>query len=222
MSSARRLIRAGASSFSVNLRLVPPSSRVLDAGDELAFWFRHVGDKTQEGLRQHIRRFLAVPGLRQSEVERAEWLRELRKLLRGDLPERLRLLVDSWAYRWFNIGTLQAHMRNRRTLPPGRTLELIAANNPPAGPDQRTTPFCQRVHGRVLSLGRVRKQAADYFEAVRADDVDAAKAAWPLLSAADVALTGRTFDQSFAGLGMPPYHHRCRTQVLERVRGSVR
>lgn len=78
--------------------------------------------------------------------------------------------------------------------------------------DHKTSTICRNLHGRVIAVRRLVDQRADYLDAVRRGDVDAAKKSWPWPGekAAAGFRTARTKDLP-AQIGNPPYHARCRT-----------
>jgi len=131
-------------------------------------------------------------------------------LLRG--RHVLRLTVDTWAYRWFNVGLFEGLVA---TLPVGQV--IVAFNNPPGGPDSRTTPFCVWVHGRVLEVKRVRRQLQTYINAIALGRTADAKEAWPLLTGPQANGDGVRFEEVMPRIGIPPYHFRCRTIIRTAV-----
>lgn len=143
---------------------------------------------------------------------------ELRDLL-GVTSMRIWLdfTLDAWAYRWFNIGIMDdAGARGFRF--------FRVINNPPLGPDARTTPFCRHVHGKILDLEEVTLHVERYNDAVLRRDHRSMQTIWPLLTGADANDTsegaGARFDREFRRLGLPPYHPRCRT-IVEPIRRST-
>jgi hypothetical protein len=118
--------------------------------------------------------------------------------------------------RWYNVGSFLA------LAPVGRAVILVAFNNPPVGPDRRTTPFCRWVHGRVVSVSRARQQVDAYVGAALEGDVEGMLRAWPLLSD-EIAHAGSTagFQARFASLGLGPYHWGCRTETVAQAQGPV-
>ena len=142
-----------------------------------------------------------------------QWRERLRAVLgltgRPWLPQT----VDVWAYRWFNVGSFLAVDAR-----PSGLGALLAVNNPPAGPDPRTTPFCRHVHGRVVSMSRARQQVDRYVQASLQGDVDGVIRSWPLLTDREASKgTAAQFTVRFQQLGLPPYHWRCRTIVQPRT-----
>lgn len=75
--------------------------------------------------------------------------------------------------------------------------------------DERTSAICRAMHGRVITVGTLRKQADDYIEASNKGNLEAVKQVWTMHGAnADLSQT-RTRD--LRGTASPPYHYRCRT-----------
>jgi hypothetical protein len=80
--------------------------------------------------------------------------------------------------------------------------------------DERTTPICRSLHGRVIPLAAIGAQRDRTIAAAAAGDMEAMKRAQPMLSGPleqGIALTRRTGDIVKRGIGLPPYHFRCRT-----------
>lgn len=129
------------------------------------------------------------------------------------------VVTDAWAYRQANIGVvLAAQEAGIKT--------LVAFNNPPPGPDERTTPFCRWVHEKVIRIDRAVRQVAR-FEAAALAGQDPAEV-WPYINQSGKALrearaelsadrrgapaaTEEVFRRHFVNAGLPPYHARCRT-----------
>lgn len=118
--------------------------------------------------------------------------------------------VDAWAFRWRNAGAVAAAAA-------GRLVELRVFNNPPVGPDGRSTPFCRWLHGRTISVGQARLQVDRYVRSVLAGDWEGARQAWPLLDRAQLE-QGGPGDANFLllslSIGLPPYHFFCRDVIV--------
>jgi hypothetical protein len=210
--SGRALVRGGANAArsgpftgGAYLReLARPS-----AGD-LLFWFRRAA--VEDARIEAVFKGAAAAWLDAgdfSSASRLSLLKNLREiLLRG--RGSLRNAVDTWGYRWYNIGLFEGQVSALRTAE-----VIVAFNNPPMGPDRRTTPFCRSVHGRVLSVTHVRAQMASYLSAIAVGDATAAKAAWRLRSGEEALRAS----PPTANIGLPPYHFRCRT-VTRAARGA--
>lgn len=115
----------------------------------------------------------------------------------------LRTAVSNWAYRWYGAAVAAAAQAQGFT-------RLRAVNNPPVGPDQRTTPFCIWAHGREIvgGTGAVLTQFTLYIQAVREGDDGAVQRLMPFNDQAP---------RSGVLTAPPPYHHNCRT-VPEVIR----
>ena len=110
-------------------------------------------------------------------------------------------------YRWRNVGAAIVAQRLGKT--------LVAFNNPPFGPDARTSSFCRWVHGRKLDPRALDTQV----RRVRAGrSPEGIREAWPFVgnfpvSAGPDEFARRANTLMPEGLGLPPYHFGCRTQV---------
>jgi hypothetical protein len=134
---------------------------------------------------------------------------ELKAILGAASPRQwVPFVADQWSYRWFNIGQYVTARDNGLTL-------IRAMNNPPRGPDAKTTAFCRWVHGRVIDVGRADDQIREHVRASLAGDIGRLMSNWPLLSSQIAEDDSETAEASFAlnfrRLGLPPYHARCRT-----------
>lgn len=75
--------------------------------------------------------------------------------------------------------------------------------------DERTTPCCRQLHGRVIEVQTLVDRRDAYFEAAARGDVDALKDIWVMHGAGTDLSNTRTRD--LKGVGSPPCHYRCRT-----------
>jgi hypothetical protein len=83
--------------------------------------------------------------------------------------------------------------------------------------DDRTSRICRHLHGRLVPMGALSAQRDKLLAAAKALDTEAAKRAQPMLSGASeatVLLEPRTSKIVAQGIGMPPYHFRCRTTTV--------
>ena len=78
--------------------------------------------------------------------------------------------------------------------------------------DDRTTPICRAMHGRVIPVSQLKNQRDKYLKATKTRNMDAAKRAWTMHSAngAD-QIAGLSTANLPANTANPPYHFRCRT-----------
>lgn len=137
-------------------------------------------------------------------AEPLETFREpLAELLGRSTAGWLPFVVDTWAYRWFNVGAFV-----------GARQQGVSAfrlfNNPPIGPDERTTLFCAWVHQKLVPVARVETQLAEMERAIRNNNIRLAMRAWPLWRIED-GTSNTDFANFFLRVGLPPYHGRCRT-----------
>lgn len=71
--------------------------------------------------------------------------------------------------------------------------------------DERTTPICKSMHGKIIAVTRLREQTDEYLDAISRRDMEAAKRSW-VMHKEDWSGEGLP-----AGTASPPYHFRCRT-----------
>ncbi|MFG0318402.1 MAG: hypothetical protein ACF8XB_14105 [Planctomycetota bacterium JB042] len=222
-SAVRRLARAGAVSQGLVFGDGQQSAqRLLLSGErEVLLLLRGHVQNVEPRTRQAILPYLSngaarrpataaelavFPARRPGEPPRA--LQELLDDVRRALDARgsfVPAVLDVWAYRQFNLGIFEAGAA-------AGAVAFEAVNNPPLGPDGRTTPFCRYVHGRIVSIDQARAQVRGFTQAVLEGDVDGMVDAWPLLSSQEARDERRAADR-FAAVGFPPYHWLCRTIV---------
>lgn len=80
--------------------------------------------------------------------------------------------------------------------------------------DDRTTDICRHLHGRVIPIGIMQNQRNRILDAAHRGDMEAAKSAQPMIGSKrtqDILSMGRTSNITAQGIGLPPYHFRCRT-----------
>lgn len=113
--------------------------------------------------------------------------------LQATLGVSLAVVVDTWAYQWFNIGSFEAARAARVT--------TIYAD---AQIDRRTTKFCTWVHGREINMQRAAAQVRG----------DLNGTGWPFLDP-ETARRGNVFHfmTFWRRAALPPYHFGCRTRV---------
>lgn len=140
----------------------------------------------------------------------ADWREALAAAVDSD-ASRLRAVVEGWAYRWSNLGIV--HVTRLAGFQ-----RLMVLNNPPLGPDSRTTPFCAYAHGRTIPIQQLGQQLDEHIAAVATGSASAVAEQWPLLSRAEVE--GGDFEALLSRVGMPPFHFGCRN-VLRPVFGPA-
>ncbi len=109
--------------------------------------------------------------------------------------------MDQWAYRAFALGAaLSAIEAGAGTL---------YVWNPR---DDRTTPFCRWVHGRVIAVGDAKRQIDRYLVAASSGSAQTLMDVWPLVSFPNGTPEAK-FGTHFRITVLPPYHNGCRSLV---------
>lgn len=83
--------------------------------------------------------------------------------------------------------------------------------------DEKTSRICRHLHGRLIPVSALSSQRNSLLDAARRGDFEAAKSIQPLFSGASEAgllAESRTSRLVGQGVGMPPYHFRCRTTTV--------
>lgn len=156
--------------------------------------------------------------------DRVQWKKDLKKVLDDKTGSTTNVIADAWAYRQHNVGVFMAAKASR--------IDTLVAINPK---DDKTTKFCNWVHGKVISIRRIEGQLDDYQKAISDDDKKAAEKEWPFIDQSAKGLKkararlrqGRTgknrriqdtevYRRYFVRVGLPPYHFRCRTVARPR------
>ena len=119
-------------------------------------------------------------------------------------------VVDAWGYRTFNLGVLAAAKA-------ARVEELVAANPK----DERTTPFCRWVHGKVVKVRQIEARVASFVEASQGMDRTGIVNAMPFINQSQKAL--RLLKEANGGslqLGFRRHFGRFRRHVRCRYRNG--
>lgn len=205
--SGASLMQDGAKAIGepLDLALAP---RLLPAAEaDLLTMLRGRFELREQEIRAALRGLLTQAELLGAPVPRDVWRARLLRELGVETGSWLPFVVDQWAYRWFNIGSVVAARQ-------AGALALIAV----AVLDLRTSKFCRWVNGRVISMERAQRQIDRHVSAALAGDVRAIMANWPLLTFEPTDGPAE-FELKFATVGLPPYHGRCRTRTkLLRLR----
>lgn len=130
----------------------------------------------------------------------AKWKETLRTTLGSAWTTWGPQTVDAWAYSWHNVGRFHAGEQ--------AGVRRWVALNPK---DERTTPFCNWVHGKLISARRARSKLKSYYRAVDRGDLASMRSIWPLDNPGNVT---SAFRRIFNTRGLPPYHFRCRTVAV--------
>ena len=79
--------------------------------------------------------------------------------------------------------------------------------------DENTSEICKQMHGRIITVDKMRAQADRYLAAVSRRNEADAKDAWAM-NGDDVDLEGVADEDLPADIASPPYHFRCRTVTV--------
>jgi len=81
--------------------------------------------------------------------------------------------------------------------------------------DDRTTPICRRMHGRIIPVKAAAKQRDQVLDAMENGDYESANELHRFVKAnAMDRLSGNTSDILASGVILPPYHFGCRTTTV--------
>lgn len=199
--------RAGDVSLPSHVGLVPEALLPLRGEQDLeTLLVGRLIERREEVLRE-FRYWVTQPAIRTD-----AWFETLRNLLGAGqdgepatpsfwIPTKA---LDQWAYRWYSIGAYAQAAR--------RGQALYYVNNPPNGPDERTTTFCRWIHGRAVDMQQADGQIALLFQAAQMGSYSLLKSAWPMQTFGKGATTAE-FELALDRGALPGFHWRCRTQL---------
>jgi hypothetical protein len=212
----KRLLSTGSRSVGADFDPGTPviAARGTVATADALLGVRGRASRRAKELAAHIETYLTSKAARDSlaplpigDPEREQtWEEELGSILGTGKDTSVPVTVDSWAYRWFNVGALAGIEQSGQAT-------LVVLNNPPNGPDSKTTPFCNWVHGRTVAVSDAVEQLDNYTRVVLDGDAEAQVEAWPFVR----ATKRRSFPKLFAVSSLPPYHEHCRSVVVHGV-----
>lgn len=118
------------------------------------------------------------------------------------------ILADHMATKTREIGRVTGYER--------AGIELVQVR---AHLDERTTPVCRHMHGRIIEVRKMRAQVDEHLDAAARGNVDAMKRSWTM-HGAEADLSG-TPTNALKGTACPPYHFRCRTITVAYFEAQV-
>lgn len=149
--------------------------------------------------------------VRLAAVEQGLGRKEVGRLLKGVLGEHFQRADLYWeglaahtVTRARNLGAVQSMVEAEVT-----EYQILAVM------DERTSQICREMHGRIFRVERAVELRAALLGASSPEDVKTI-APWPKLE--DVR--GKATRDLPPGMALPPYHFRCRTTVVPRVRAE--
>ena len=195
------LFRAGAAEVgraaSVDIAFMRPDLDALDAlKDNNLFWVgehwnRHTKDKLDAVLTEYF-----TEGMTREEL--AQRMADDFRTLTSRSHVYWEAVADHMATKGREIGRVTGYQRAG-----------IQAVQIRAHLDERTTPCCRQLHGRVLTVDHLASQRDAYFAASAQGNVEEMKDIW-VMHGKGADLSG-TATRDLKGVGSPPYHYRCRT-----------
>jgi hypothetical protein len=160
------------------------------------YWVANHWDAfTRQKLSDAVARFFEEG---QTYEKLAEWMREAMAGLHEAGMRYWELVADTAATKTREMGRIAGYEQ--------AGIQWVQVR---ARMDERTTPLCRSLHGRLIPLATVVAQRDKYLEAAGRGHLEAARAAWPMWE------TGRSFGKEIPdNVGLPPYHFRCRTVTV--------
>ncbi|WP_462362844.1 hypothetical protein [Pyramidobacter porci] len=137
-------------------------------------------------------------------LQLAEHLEDsLSQLAEPKMEGYFNLLADHWVARTNELGRVAGYEEAGVEY-----VQVVAVL------DAHTTQICRSMHGRVIPVGALSRQRDRLLSAARRHDADAMKAAQPMFGDQEVPAATKTSALIDAGIGLPPYHFRCRTTTV--------
>ncbi|RKJ80551.1 MULTISPECIES: hypothetical protein [unclassified Pyramidobacter] len=137
-------------------------------------------------------------------LQLAEHLEDsLSQLAEPKMKGYFNLLADHWVARTNELGRVAGYEEAGVEY-----VQVVAVL------DAHTTQICRSMHGRTIPVGALSRQRDRLLSAARRHDADAMKAAQPMFGDQEVPAATKTSALIDAGIGLPPYHFRCRTTTV--------
>lgn len=189
--------------FGVNIRWNLPDLEALEVlTQNTLFWIGgYYNSQVQDRFKAVLQEFFHG-GYNRDQI--AEMLEETFADLGPRTKEYWDLLADHTCTKVREIGRVSAYEQ--------AGIEALEIR---AWLDSRTTPICRSLHGRIIPLREVRRFVDNYLEACRTGDKETVKQVWPMWQNKEFQKAGIAALPSgklvARGVGLPPYHFRCRT-----------
>jgi len=160
------------------------------------YWVAHHWDAfTRQKLSDAVARFFEEG---QTYEKLAEWMREAMAGVHEAGMRYWELAADTAATKTREMGRIAGYEQ--------AGIQWVQVR---ARMDERTTPCCRSLHGRLIPLNKIVAQRDTYLDAAGRGHLEAARAAWPMWEA------GQAFGKEIPdNVGLPPYHFRCRTVTV--------
>ncbi len=203
MTATLKGYATGLAAVSADFSLTLPDLDALDVlRAQTSYWVRNAYSKViRDDVAQALKTFFAEGHTR---LELSARLGELLTDKRPTMHGYFDLLSDHTVTRIAEMGHVAGYERAGIEY-----VEIVAVL------DSRTSPICRHLHGRMIPVSSLSAQRESILRAARRPDTDATKRAHPMLrSDSTVLLESKTSKIIEQGIGMPPYHFRCRSTTV--------
>ena len=138
-------------------------------------------------------------------LQLAEHLEDsLTQLAEPKMKGYFNLLADHWVARTNELGRVSGYEEAGVEY-----VQVVAVL------DAHTTQICRSMHGRTIPVKALSRQRDRILRAAQQHDANAMKAAQPMFNDdKKVPMTSKTSDLINEGIGLPPYHFRCRSTTV--------
>lgn len=179
---------------------------------EMLFWVGKSYDRQFSGWMQDRVREYFNEGL--SRVQLTERIADQMKVIDPNVKDYIALLADHNTTRVAEMGHVSGYEDAGIEY-----AEIVAVM------DDRTSPICRHLNGRVIPVSAMSAQRDQLLAASKSRSIEAVKKAQPMMSATsgiglDVLNTVKTGQIIEQGIGFPPYHFRCRTTTAAHFESS--
>lgn len=174
--------------------------------DDMLFWVGKSYDRQFSGWMQDRVKEYFTEGL--SRVQLTERIADQMNVLDPNVKDYIALLADHNTTRVAELGHVSGYEDAGIEY-----AEIVAVM------DNRTSPICRHLNGRIIPVSAMSAQRDRLLAASKSRSIAAAKKAQPMMSATsgiglDVLNTTSTGQIIEQGVGFPPYHFRCRTTTV--------
>ncbi len=174
--------------------------------DDMLFWVGKAYDRNfSSWMQQRVKEYFDE-GM--SRVQLTERIAEKMNVVDPNMKSYIALLADHNTTRVAEMGHVSGYEDAGIEY-----AEIVAVM------DDRTSPICRHLHGRLIPVSAMSAQRDKILSASKSRSISAVKAAQPMLSATsgkglNVMNTAATSQIIEEGIGFPPYHFRCRTTTV--------
>lgn len=174
--------------------------------DDMLFWVGKAYDRNfSSWMQQRVKEYFDE-GM--SRVQLTERIAEKMNVIDPNMKDYIALLADHNTTRVAEMGHVSAYEDA------GVEYAKIVAVM-----DDKTSKICRHLHGRIIPVSAMSAQRDRILSASKSRNIGAIKAAQPMLSPSsgkglNVMTSARTGEIIEEGIGLPPYHFRCRTTTV--------